>query len=159
MRVLRINSSTFLFILIAAFFGGVEVYSRSTTSTAGASNGLEEELPLKFRSEHARSSESDGQTQPLIQSESIGALHRRSYFYIGGAYSPSGNDSTQSSSVFSGQVYVEHLVPQTVKRKYPIVMIHGNGLCWCFCMFETWWTDCLSFIFSRHDWDQFSQYT
>ncbi|KAF8887272.1 Alpha/beta hydrolase family-domain-containing protein [Gymnopilus junonius] len=54
-------------------------------------------------------------------------LHRRSYFYIGGSYLPAVNEPTDSS-ILSGQIYVERLVPTKVNRKYPIVMIPGNGM-------------------------------
>ncbi|PPQ96343.1 hypothetical protein CVT26_005027 [Gymnopilus dilepis] len=56
-----------------------------------------------------------------------GVLHRRSYFYIGGRYTPVGADAT-GSAICAGQMYVEHLVPGKVWRKFPILMIPGNGM-------------------------------
>ncbi|KAJ3517002.1 hypothetical protein NLJ89_g777 [Agrocybe chaxingu] len=56
---------------------------------------------------------------------SLGTLHRRSYFYIGGAYVPNPNGA---SPILAGQMYVEHLTPSAVSRKLPIVVIHGNGM-------------------------------
>ncbi|THV05344.1 alpha beta-hydrolase [Dendrothele bispora CBS 962.96] len=52
-----------------------------------------------------------------------GTLHRRDYFYVGGEYVPQGN-----STVASGQIYVEHLVPEHVTQSIPMVMIHGLGM-------------------------------
>lgn len=57
-----------------------------------------------------------------------GVLHRRSYFYVGGSYTPTSGSSNESDVVVSsGQMYVEHLVPLTVTHKLPIVIIPGNG--------------------------------
>lgn len=56
-----------------------------------------------------------------LQSGAVGVLHRRSYFYVGGAYNSTGD------AIFSEQMYVEHLVPSNVKQKLPIVIIPGNG--------------------------------
>ncbi|THU91975.1 alpha/beta-hydrolase [Dendrothele bispora CBS 962.96] len=52
-----------------------------------------------------------------------GTLHRRDYFYVGGEYVPQGN-----STIASGQIYVEHLVPERVTQSIPMVMIHGHGM-------------------------------
>ncbi|PFH52862.1 hypothetical protein AMATHDRAFT_139154 [Amanita thiersii Skay4041] len=52
-----------------------------------------------------------------------GTLHRRSYFYVGQSYIPSGN-----STVAFGQMYVEHLIPAKVTQTLPLVMIHGHGM-------------------------------
>ncbi|KJA21010.1 hypothetical protein HYPSUDRAFT_68131 [Hypholoma sublateritium FD-334 SS-4] len=51
-------------------------------------------------------------------------LHTRSYFYVGGSYvqSPIG------SSISAEQMYVEHLTPIKVTARYPLLMIHGNGM-------------------------------
>jgi len=87
--------------------------------------------------------------------ESIGVLHRRSYFYVGGAYSAVENGSAPDAAISSGQMYVEHLVPQEIRRKYPIVMIHGNGMFW----FQSLGMSMLKVHFYRDDGNQLSQYT
>ncbi|KAG6375082.1 Alpha/Beta hydrolase protein [Boletus reticuloceps] len=51
------------------------------------------------------------------------ALHTRDYFYVGGSYVPHG-----SSVVHHGQMYVEHLTPARVTRRFPVLFIHGNGM-------------------------------
>jgi len=51
-------------------------------------------------------------------------LHRRSYFYVGGSYDPVG---TEGAAISFGQMYVEHLVPEKVTARFPIVIIPGNG--------------------------------
>ncbi|KAF8967508.1 Alpha/Beta hydrolase protein [Flammula alnicola] len=68
-------------------------------------------------------------TGPRDNSETIfeGILHSRSYFYVGGSYIPNSNESGDSA-ISTRQLYVEHLVPAKVTQKYPIVMIHGNGM-------------------------------
>ncbi|KAK7471053.1 hypothetical protein VKT23_002468 [Stygiomarasmius scandens] len=52
-----------------------------------------------------------------------GTLHRRDYFYVGGNYVPQGN-----STIASGQIYVEHLVPEHVTQSLPLMMIHGHAM-------------------------------
>jgi hypothetical protein len=52
-----------------------------------------------------------------------GTLHRRSYFYAGGTFVQQG-----SSTLVHGQMYVEHLVPATVTRPFPLVFIEGQGM-------------------------------
>lgn len=54
-------------------------------------------------------------------------LHRRSYFYVGGSYDPAIPVGTEGAAISFGQMYVEHLVPEKVTAKFPIVMIPGNG--------------------------------
>jgi hypothetical protein len=51
-------------------------------------------------------------------------LHRRSFFYVGGSYDPVG---TEGAAISFGQMYVEHLVPEKVTARLPIVIIPGNG--------------------------------
>ena len=51
-------------------------------------------------------------------------LYSRTYFYAGGSYVP----TSDGSSIMAEQIYVEHLSPSKVSAKYPIVMIHGNGM-------------------------------
>lgn len=51
------------------------------------------------------------------------ALHYREYFYVGQTYAP-----YRSSSVAHSQIYVEHLTPASVTKKFPMVMIHGYGM-------------------------------
>lgn len=48
------------------------------------------------------------------------AVKSRGFFYVGGAYK--GPDKNR---VMSGQIYVEVLVPQKIRRPYPLVLIHG----------------------------------
>lgn len=55
--------------------------------------------------------------------DAIGTLHWRSYFYIGGSYSAHGN-----STIASGQIYVEHLVPANLSQPFPLLFIHGLGM-------------------------------
>ncbi|KAJ3802697.1 Alpha/beta hydrolase family-domain-containing protein [Lentinula aff. detonsa] len=50
-----------------------------------------------------------------------GTLHYRDYFYVGQSYA-------SSSSIVQGQIYVEHLVPNTVTQTFPLFMIHGYGM-------------------------------
>ena len=54
-------------------------------------------------------------------------LHRRSYFYIGGSYDPAIAVGTEGAAISFGQMYVEHLVPEKVTARFPIVIIPGNG--------------------------------
>ncbi|KAH9482117.1 putative secreted lipase [Psilocybe cubensis] len=67
-----------------------------------------------------------GQTPPIAN----GVLHKRSYFYVGGAYEQTAGTFIAGSevTVSSGQMYVEHLVPSVVTQKLPIVIIPGNGM-------------------------------
>ena len=52
--------------------------------------------------------------------------YHRSYFYVGGEYVDSG--SGDGERVFTGQMYVEHLMPvEGVKHPWPIVFIQGAG--------------------------------
>ena len=53
-----------------------------------------------------------------------GVPHRRSYFYVGGSYDPVG---TAGAAISFGQMYVEHLVPEKITERLPIVIIPGNG--------------------------------
>ena len=48
------------------------------------------------------------------------AIQSRGYFYAGGAYTGPDNQK-----VMSGQIYVEVLVPKTIQKPYPLVLIHG----------------------------------
>ncbi|KAF9554876.1 alpha/beta-hydrolase [Agrocybe pediades] len=57
--------------------------------------------------------------------ENVGTLHRRSYFYVGGVYDVLGQNG---SALSSEQTYVEHLLPQNIKQRYPIVIIPGYGM-------------------------------
>ena len=55
----------------------------------------------------------------------------RSYFYVGGHYvnaSVAGGNVTSSGmgTFMTGQIYVERLVPHIVKKKHPLVFIHGK---------------------------------
>lgn len=55
-------------------------------------------------------------------------LHRRSYFYVGQTYVPSGASSIGNSTIADGQMYVEHLVPAKTTQPFPIVIIHGHAM-------------------------------
>ncbi|KAF9554877.1 alpha/beta-hydrolase [Agrocybe pediades] len=105
------SAPAFLALFLATLLGWFGVYSRTPPAIANAVHAEE----IRERS-----------VQQL--SDNVGVLHRRSYFYVGGAYSPFQNESVPASFISSGQVYVEHLVPQMVTQKLPIVMIHGNGM-------------------------------
>ncbi|MBU6256835.1 MAG: alpha/beta fold hydrolase [Burkholderiales bacterium] len=48
------------------------------------------------------------------------ALAARGFFYVGGSYT-----GDAQHQVMTGQIYVEVLVPKTVRRPYPLVLIHG----------------------------------
>ncbi|KAK7061361.1 AB hydrolase-1 domain-containing protein [Favolaschia claudopus] len=53
-----------------------------------------------------------------------GTLHRRTYFYVGQTYVPTGN----STSIAADQMYVEHLTPAKITRSLPLLFIHGQGM-------------------------------
>lgn len=59
----------------------------------------------------------------LQRSIATGTLHTRNYFYIGESFSPFGN-----SSIASGQIYVEHLIPEKISQPFPLLFIHGHGM-------------------------------
>jgi pimeloyl-ACP methyl ester carboxylesterase len=48
------------------------------------------------------------------------AVAKRGYFYVGGKYV--GEDG---KNIMQGQIYVEVLAPKKVRRRYPLVLIHG----------------------------------
>ncbi|PPQ74326.1 hypothetical protein CVT24_000428 [Panaeolus cyanescens] len=50
--------------------------------------------------------------------------HRQDYFYVGGSYV----ETSPGTTIKVGQMYVEHLSPLGPVRKYPIVIIPGNGM-------------------------------
>ncbi|KAI9694740.1 MAG: hypothetical protein M1822_000356 [Bathelium mastoideum] len=54
---------------------------------------------------------------------------KRDYFYVGGRYvnatQPQGGKFGTSGTYMVDQLYVEQLVPQNVKQKYPLVFWHG----------------------------------
>ncbi|KAJ7762819.1 Alpha/Beta hydrolase protein [Mycena maculata] len=52
-----------------------------------------------------------------------GALHRRTYLYVGQTYVPQGN-----STIAAEQMYVERLTPAEVTQPLPILFIHGMGM-------------------------------
>jgi pimeloyl-ACP methyl ester carboxylesterase len=54
---------------------------------------------------------------PAIDQSALGA---RGYFYVGGHYAGEGD-----KEVMQGQIYVEVLAPKTVRRPFPLVLIHG----------------------------------
>lgn len=51
----------------------------------------------------------------------------RTYFYIGGQYVNATLPGFNTGQYMRGQIYVEHLSPQTIIRQHPIVFITGNG--------------------------------
>lgn len=55
--------------------------------------------------------------------QGLGTLHRRTYFYVGQAYTAQGN-----STIAADQMYVEHLTPAKVTQPLPILFIHGQGM-------------------------------
>ncbi|KAF8646493.1 hypothetical protein AX16_007184 [Volvariella volvacea WC 439] len=65
----------------------------------------------------------DSPQQPLTS----GALHRRSYFYVGQTYRPINPDEDSGLISFS-QVYVERLTPAVVTKPFPLLFIHGGGM-------------------------------
>jgi pimeloyl-ACP methyl ester carboxylesterase len=54
---------------------------------------------------------------PAIDQSAVGA---RGYFYVGGHYA-----GEAGKEVMQGQIYVEVLAPKTVRRPFPLVLIHG----------------------------------
>ncbi|RFU24347.1 hypothetical protein B7463_g11991, partial [Scytalidium lignicola] len=50
------------------------------------------------------------------------AYASRQYFYVGGEYV-----NTTAGHLFSNQMYVEKLTPQTASQPYPLVFIHGQA--------------------------------
>ncbi len=50
------------------------------------------------------------------------ALAGASYFFVGGKI-----DTSAEGSPMLGQMYVEYMIPQQLRRPYPIVMVHGGG--------------------------------
>lgn len=72
--------------------------------------------------------------------------YHRSYFYVGGEYVDAG--SGDGERIFTGQMYVEHLMPiDGIKHPWPIVFIQGGGqtgtVSWVCCFV------CLVFFLSR----------
>ena len=60
---------------------------------------------------------------PSTTRGATGTLHTRNHFYVGGTYVPH-----DSSTIYHGQMYVEHLTPAQVTRRTPVLFIHGNGM-------------------------------
>jgi pimeloyl-ACP methyl ester carboxylesterase len=54
--------------------------------------------------------------QPLV-------LATQGNFFVGGHYF-----TVAGQQYMSGQIYVDYQIPQNVKHKYPVVLIHGGGL-------------------------------
>jgi pimeloyl-ACP methyl ester carboxylesterase len=48
------------------------------------------------------------------------AIKSRGYFYVGGSYAGPDNQK-----VMRGQIYVESLVPHSIRKPFPLVLIHG----------------------------------
>ncbi|PQE08993.1 fusarubin cluster-esterase protein [Rutstroemia sp. NJR-2017a WRK4] len=51
------------------------------------------------------------------------AYAARSYFYVGGQYITVSPNNT----IYTDQMYVEHIVPSRILQPYPLVFIHGQG--------------------------------
>ena len=64
-----------------------------------------------------------GATQPA-QAQQRGplVLAKSSYFFVGGKIDP----SVQGSAMV-GQIYVEYMIPQALRHRTPIVMVHGGS--------------------------------
>ncbi|KAL0949797.1 hypothetical protein HGRIS_009834 [Hohenbuehelia grisea] len=60
---------------------------------------------------------------PHRRSAVVGTFHRRSYFYVGGAYSQLDDFTTAT-----GQIFVERLTPEKVTQPLPVMFIHGRGM-------------------------------
>ena len=63
-----------------------------------------------------------------IHTNSQAALAERGFFYVGGSYIEKG-----TGHWMTGQMYVEVYVPEKIRYRYPLVLIHGaaqTGLCW-----------------------------
>src|SRR5882757_9749499 len=56
---------------------------------------------------------------PTFSTENLG---REGFFYVGGQYT-----GTAGKEVMHGAMYVEVMVPNQIRQKYPIVFFHGNG--------------------------------
>lgn len=57
-----------------------------------------------------------------VPTSSQAGIAERGVFYVGGEYVPRGDDF-----VMSGQIYVEVYVPEKIRHRYPLVLIHGNA--------------------------------
>ena len=49
-------------------------------------------------------------------------LAKASYFFVGGKIDPS-----VEGSPMVGQMYVEYMIPQTLRHPYPVIMVHGGS--------------------------------
>ncbi len=56
---------------------------------------------------------------PAVEQSAVGA---RGYFYVGGRYV-----GEPGKEIMQGQMYVEAVAPKTVRRPFPLVLIHGAG--------------------------------
>ncbi|KAJ7873386.1 alpha beta-hydrolase [Mycena olivaceomarginata] len=59
----------------------------------------------------------------LLHSPGLRNLHRRTYLYVGQAYTAQGN-----LRIAADQMYVEHLTPAKVTQPLPILFVHGQGM-------------------------------
>ncbi|KAF9554875.1 alpha/beta-hydrolase [Agrocybe pediades] len=115
---MRTGSAFFSLLSAAALLSGFAVHALpgTTDSSLNARSGLEER-----QTADAASSSAATLTGPTP--------HTRSYFYVGGQYSAVANaNGSFDAAIYSGQMYVEHLVPLHVTRKYPLVMFHGSSM-------------------------------
>src|SRR5947208_7936595 len=63
-----------------------------------------------------------GATPAHAQQRGPLVLAKSSYFFIGGKIDPSVQDSAMV-----GQIYVEYMIPQALRHRTPIVMVHGGS--------------------------------
>jgi pimeloyl-ACP methyl ester carboxylesterase len=61
---------------------------------------------------------------PPAQAQQRGplVLAKSSYFFVGGKIDPA-----VEGSAMVGQIYVEYMIPQRLRHRYPIVMVHGGS--------------------------------
>ena len=72
----------------------------------------------------AHAQELSGAAPPAsIPTFSTDHIARQGFFYVGGEYV-----GEPGKQVMVGAMYVEVMVPRQIRRRYPLVMIHGSGL-------------------------------
>jgi pimeloyl-ACP methyl ester carboxylesterase len=63
-----------------------------------------------------------GTVPAMAQARGPLTLAKASYFYVGGKI-----DTSIEGSPIVGQMYVEYMIPQRLRHKYPVVMVHGGN--------------------------------
>lgn len=71
---------------------------------------------LAIAGAQVRAQDDASESNPLV-------IAKQGYFFAGGSYY-----NAADGQFMSGQMYVEFEIPQNVKHRYPIVLIHGGGL-------------------------------